>query len=159
MLLFCEVRRTMFSNVNRIEGDGMAMEMDPDVKLIFDSWGKDSQKAGYEVRAVIFSLAEKTPGIGAIDETLKWNQPAYLTSETGSGSTIRMAEDRARDLFGVYFHCQTTLVETFRSHYEGVLRFEKNRAILLDPKEPLPIDALAHCIGLALRYHLDKKNP
>jgi hypothetical protein len=31
-----------------------------------------------------------TPGVGALHETLKWGQPAYLTPETRSGTTLRL---------------------------------------------------------------------
>jgi hypothetical protein len=55
----------------------------------------------------------------------------------------------AADQYAVYFHCQTNLVETFRELYPE-LRFEGNRAILLDAREKPPEAALRHCVALAL---------
>jgi hypothetical protein len=109
------------------------------------------------LRRLILDTARKTAGVGALAETLKWGQVSYLTSETGSGSTIRI--DRLKsdaNKVGVYFHCQTNLVETFRELYPK-LSYSGNRAILLDVDEPLPEAELGHCVALALTYHLLKR--
>ena len=108
------------------------------------------------LRRLIFDTAKATQGVGALEETLKWRQPSYLTTASKSGSTIRI--DRVKteaDRYAVYFHCQTDLVETFRELYPE-LRYEGNRAILLDAHEKLPEAELRHCVGLALTYHLRK---
>ncbi len=84
-------------------------------------------------------------------------QPSYLTTETGSGSTIRIDQVKpTADQVAVYFHCQTNLVETFRELYPE-LSYSGNRAILLDVAGKLPEPALRHCVGLALTYHLNKR--
>ena len=62
----------------------------------------------------------------------------------------------AADQYAAYFHCQTNLVGTFRELYPE-LRFEGNRAILLDAKEEPPEAALRHCVALALTYHLRRR--
>jgi hypothetical protein len=109
------------------------------------------------LRRLILDTARKTAGVGALAETLKWGQVSYLTSESGSGSTIRIDRVKfAADQVGVYFHCQTNLVETFRELYPE-LSYSGNRAILLDVDEPLPEAELGHCISLALTYHLLKR--
>ena len=67
------------------------------------------------LRQLIFDTARATKGVGALQETLKWGQPSYLTAATGSGSTIRIDRIKsAANQYAVYFHCQTNLVETFR---------------------------------------------
>jgi hypothetical protein len=82
---------------------------------------------------------------------------SYLTSETKSGSTIRIDRVKsAADQYAVYFHCQTDLVSTFRELYPE-LTYGGNRSILLDAADELPEDALRHCVGLALTYHLNKR--
>jgi hypothetical protein len=109
------------------------------------------------LRKLILDTARTTAGVGALAETLKWGQVSYLTRETGSGSTIRI--DRLKsdaNKVGVYFHCQTNLVETFRELYPK-LSYSGNRAILLDVDEPLPEAELGHCVALALTYHLLKR--
>ncbi|MGN1288730.1 MAG: DUF1801 domain-containing protein [Bradyrhizobium sp.] len=109
------------------------------------------------LRRLIFDTAKATKGVGALEETLKWGQPSYLTPETGSGSTVRIDQVKpATDQVAVYFHCQTNLVETFRELYPE-LSYSGNRAILLDVAGKLPEAALRHCVGLALTYHLNKR--
>jgi hypothetical protein len=110
-----------------------------------------------QLRALIFDAAATTEGVGALQETLKWGQPSYLTAETKSGSTIRI--DVARDgsrRCAMYFHCQTDLVDRFRSAYPE-LQYEGNRAIVFEAKDDIPTEVLRHCVALALTYHLNKK--
>jgi hypothetical protein len=109
------------------------------------------------LRKLILDTARATEGVGALEEALKWGQVSYLTSESKSGSTIRIDRVKsAEDQVAVYFHCQTNLVETFRELYPE-LSFSGNRAILLDASEKLPEAELRHCVALALTYHLNKR--
>jgi len=109
------------------------------------------------LRKLILDTARTTDGVGALEETLKWGQVSYLTSETGSGSTVRIDRVKSADnRVAVYFHCQTNLVETFRELYPE-LSYSGNRAILLDAGAPLPKAELGHCVALALTYHLHKR--
>ena len=136
-------------------GNGFA---DPAVAAVFAGYPKRVQAKLLALRKLIIETAAKTPGVGALDETLKWGQPSYLTNETRSGSTIRI--DRVKlvagddtERYALYVHCQTTLVATFRALYRDELSFGGNRSILLDADQPLPKAALRHCIALALTYH------
>jgi hypothetical protein len=56
----------------------------------------------------------------------------------------------------VLFHCQTNLIETFRTLFADELVFEGNRAIVLKVNEPLPKPTLRLCIEAALTYRLSK---
>jgi hypothetical protein len=110
------------------------------------------------LRRLIFDTAKTTKGVGGLEEALKWGQPSYLTTESKSGSTVRIDQLKSEaGGYAVYFHCQTDLVETFRELYPE-LRYGGNRAILLDAGEKLPEAALRHCIALALTYHARKKS-
>ncbi|MHC2338057.1 DUF1801 domain-containing protein [Bradyrhizobium sp. USDA 4454] len=124
--------------------------------VLFDAYPAPVKAKLLALRRLIFETAKATKGVGALEETLKWGQPSYLTPETGSGSTIRIDQVKpAADQVAVYFHCQTNLVETFRELYPE-LSYSGNRAILLDVSGKLPEVALRHCVGLALTYHLNK---
>ena len=93
-------------------------------------------------------------GVGPLTETLKWGEPAHLTQATGSGSTIRLGWFRSAGReCAVLFNCRTTLVDDFRGQFADVFAYEKNRAILLDAREPLPEAPLSACLGMALTYH------
>ncbi|MEO5793787.1 MAG: DUF1801 domain-containing protein [Rhodoferax sp.] len=90
---------------------------------------------------------------------MKWGQPAYLTPQTRSGSTVRLGWDaRSPDQCAVYFHCQTRLVEQFKTLFPHDFRFQGQRAILLNASEAVPTDTLRFCIAMALTYHLTKKD-
>ena len=70
----------------------------PEVAAVLRSYPKAQRDKMLEIRALLFATARETEGVGALEETLKWGEPAYLTSETGSGSTIRIAwKEKAPD--------------------------------------------------------------
>ena len=127
------------------------------VEAVFDAYPKPVKTKLLALRRLIFDTARTTEGVGPLEETLKWGQPSYLTTETKSGSTIRIDQVKpAAGQYAVYFHCQTDLVETFRELYPE-LRYGGNRSILLNAEEKLPEAALRHCVALALTYHLNKR--
>lgn len=109
------------------------------------------------VRALILDTAARTEGVGVIEEGLRWNEPSFLTSETGSGSTVRINARGGPGGVAVYFHCQTDLVDTFRRLYPDRFTFEGNRALLIPAGTPLAEAELAHCLSLALTYHARKR--
>jgi hypothetical protein len=105
------------------------------------------------LRELIFDVAASTDGVGELDETLKWGEPAYVT-RSRSGSTIRLGwKASAPEEAAMYFICTTGLVDTFRELYPRSFRFGGNRAILFDARSKLQEKALRHCIALALTYH------
>ncbi len=107
------------------------------------------------LRELVFRTAASIKDVGELEEALKWGEPAYLTPATRSGSTLRLGWKKARPLeYALYFNCQTTLVDTFRTLFPKELRFEGNRAIVLREADSVPTQALRICIAAALTYHL-----
>jgi len=133
-----------------------AGQVDPAVSAVLDTYPPPVKGKLLALRALILDTARQTEGVGAIEEALKWGQPSYLTSESRSGSTVRIDRVKNAGQVAVYFHCQTNLVETFRELYPE-LKYSGNRAILLDADSKLPEAALRHCVALALTYHLGKR--
>jgi hypothetical protein len=130
---------------------------DTAVEAVFSTYPVPVKARLLALRRLIFDTADTTEGVGALQETLKWGQPSYLTTESRSGSTVRIDQVKAEaGRYAVYFHCQTDLVETFRELYPD-LRYGGNRSIILDAGEMLPENALRHCIALALTYHARKR--
>lgn len=85
-------------------------------------------------------------------------QPSYLTSQSKSGSLIRIGQDKTKtDQYAMYFHCQTTLVDSFKEMYRGKFKFMGNRSIVFSMDDKIPINELSNCISMALTYHLNKK--
>ncbi len=125
------------------------------VKEKFDSFPKEHKKALLAIRELVFDVAQSTEGVGPLVETLKWAQPSYITEKSKSGSTVRV------DRFGehkvaIFFHCQTTLVDSFRGIFPHLV-YSGNRAIVLDPHEPIPEFELRACIEMSLLYKLKKR--
>ena len=129
----------------------------PAVAAVFQTYPKSVRDRLITLRQLIFATAQATEGVGPLEETLKWGQPSYLTTESGSGSTIRIDQVKSEPgQYALYFHCQTNLVATFRDMYPDELKFGGNRCILLDANEAIDKNALRHCISLALTYHMRK---
>jgi hypothetical protein len=131
---------------------------DPAVDAVFDSYPAPLKSRLLALRRLILETARTTPGVGALQETLKWGQPSYLTAETKSGSTVRIDQVKsAPDCYAIYFHCQIDLVATFRDLYPTEFTYGGNRSILLNARDRIPEPALRHCIALALTYHLNRR--
>ena len=127
------------------------------VARTFESYPPAMRQKLLALRKLIFETAASTPGVGKLEETLKWGEPAYVTSETKSGSTVRIAWKRSSpSQYAMYFHCQTNLVETFRTLFPNEFAFEGNRAIVFRESEVVPTDSLSFCIAAALTYHRAK---
>jgi hypothetical protein len=134
-----------------------ALPADPQLAAAFSSYPKPLRTRLLALRRLILDTARATEGVGPLQETLKWGQVSYLTSESKSGSTIRIDQVKsATNQYALYFHCQTNLVETFRELYPE-LSFGGNRCILLEGGKEPPKDVLRHCVALALTYHLSKR--
>lgn len=108
-----------------------------------------------ELRSLIFTVANASPEIGPLEEALGWGEPSYLTSQTKSGTTVRI-HWKARDPehCALYVNCRTELVERFRERHSDTLLFADNRAVLFRVDAPLPRVALENCVQLAFTYHL-----
>lgn len=133
----------------------MKIISDDRVNLVFGSYPIQYQKVLLMIRELIFRTAAENKKVGTITETLKWGQPSYQTIETGSGTTIRIGRFNQSSV-ALFVHCQTTLIDSFRTLFPE-LNYSKNRAIILDINEALPIKELAICIEMALTYKLRNK--
>ncbi len=132
---------------------------DSDVKAAFAAFPSNVKADLLRLRELIFDTARTTEGVGALQETLKWRQPSYLTPETGSGSTIRLDHiARYPGRYALYFHCQSGLVDRFRELYPDQFQFDGKRALLFEAGGKLPEKPLRHCIALALTHHLRKSS-
>ena len=127
----------------------------PDVAARYRSFPEPLRNPLLDLRQRIFEVAAATPAIGAIAETLKWNEPAYHPTRSRVGTTIRLGPVRTEPgAYALYVHCQTSLAGTFRQLYPGILRVDGERALIFRVGEAVPAEALDHCIALALTYHL-----
>jgi Domain of unknown function (DU1801) len=130
----------------------------PEVAAVFQAYPKGVATKLFFLRQLIFATASKIEGVGELEETLKWGQPSYVTAASKSGSTIRIDQVKSgTGQYAIYFHCQTTLVKTFRQVYPHLFKYGGDRSILFDKDDLVHADELSYCIGLALTYHLKNK--
>jgi len=133
---------------SKVVANRKASAIPKEVADVFSTYPAATRAKLLRLREIILGTASKMDGV-ALEETLKWNQPAYLAK---GGSTIRIdAVKGDPKRVAMYFICHTDLIATFRELYPE-LDYESNRAILLDVRGKLPEDALRHCISLALTY-------
>ncbi len=127
----------------------------------FERYPDEVREKLLSLRQLVFETAVEID-IEKLKETLKWGEPSYVTKH---GSTIRIAwRKKFPNEVGIFFHCKTTLVDTFKEIYRDQFRFEGNRAILFNLDDEIvgnknTADALKHCIALSLTYHKIKHLP
>ena len=129
-----------------------------EVAAVFETYPKEIKSKLMLLRQLIFDVASRTDGVGELEETLKWGQPSYLTTQTQSGSLVRIDQIKSQEgKYAIFFHCQTTLVDTFKEMYRSQFEFGGNRSIIFNVKDKVPVADLSHCVAMALTYHLNKK--
>jgi hypothetical protein len=134
-------------------------QLSRDVSRAFEAFPMPVRRRLLEVRKLIFTTAAACDGVGPLLETLKWGEPAYLTQQTGSGSTIRLGQVKdGEQRCAVLFNCRTTLIETFRERFPDEFEYRANRALVLKLTGVLPAAPLSICLSLALTYHLGARN-
>lgn len=107
------------------------------------------------LRELVIETAEETEGIKVIEETLKWNEPSFLTK---NGSTLRMDwKAKTPNQYQMYFKCTSRLVETFKKVFGDLFEYEKNRAIIFQIEQEIPVVELKKCIKATLTYHKVKQ--
>jgi Domain of unknown function (DU1801) len=131
---------------------------DNKVAAVFASYSPMMRKRLKHLRGLILDTAANTPNVGNLEETLRWNEPAYLTTKSKSGSTIRInALPGNRNQYAMFFNCNTNLVDTFRTLFPDVFRYDGDRAIVFEAEDEIAEDELRLCIAMALTYHQHKK--
>ena len=119
-------------------------------------WPNTAQTQFHAIRAIVQDAA-RTADIGALSETLKWGQPAWLPQKSGIGSTLRIAwSDKHPNDIGLFVNCNSNLCEQMRTIYPRDFRYEGNRALYIALNAPLPEQAIHHCAHLTLTYHRAK---
>ncbi|HEY0065448.1 MAG TPA: DUF1801 domain-containing protein [Telluria sp.] len=126
----------------------------PVVAAVFDTFPAPVREKLLRLRALILDTAASIDRVGPLEETLKWGEPAYLTTVSKSGSTIRLGwKKSAPGQYAMYFNCQTNLIASFRLALPGEFQYEGNRAIVFDLSDAVAEDAVCMCIAAALTYH------
>lgn len=127
-----------------------------DIDVRFHHYPPKAKEYAGKIRSLIHETATQE-GIPKVEESLKWGEPSFKSPH---GSPFRMDwKDHNPEHFYLFFHCQSLLVETFKVIYGSDLKYEGNRAIVLDMSQDIPTSVLQHCFSLALKYHKLKNLP
>ena len=125
---------------------------DPAVEAVFSGYPDHVQPRILELRAAILDVASDLQQVGALDESLKWGEPAYRPRGRRVGTTVRIDWKPATpDRCALYVSCQTPLIEIASELFPGAFAgIEGRRAVQIALDEPVPTEALRTCIALAL---------
>ncbi len=125
---------------------------DPAVEAAFDAFPSAVRGRLLELRETIFDTAKGINGLGPLQETLKWGQPAYLTPICKPGTTLRLGVPK-RGGYALFVHCQTRVIPEFRAQFPDVFSYDETRAVLLRETAAPDMAALRLLIRSALTYH------
>lgn len=130
--------------------------MTPEIEAKFARYPVEAQKQLKDIRRLVLSVAEEND-LGSVEETLKWGEASYCVK---GGSPIRIDwKAKHPGAIKVYFHCQTSLVETVREIYRDEFEYEGNRAIVIPLGAAADAGPLRHCLQIAMQYHSLKHLP
>ncbi|MBZ9629151.1 DUF1801 domain-containing protein [Salegentibacter sp. LM13S] len=103
------------------------------------------------LRELIIETAAETESVSELEETLKWNEPSFVTK---FGSTLRIDwKEKQPNQYAMYFQCNSRLVDTFRLVFNETFEFEGKRAIIFQLDQQISKTELKQCIRTALTYH------
>lgn len=127
------------------------------VNAVFESFDGEDRTRLEQLRGLVIASARIIDPELKLEESLKWGQPSYVVH---GGSPMRLGWSKKEPVgCAIFFHCQTSLVETFKALYGNRLTYEGKRAIVFPFDSPIPEVIVSHCISLALTYHSVKKLP
>ena len=129
--------------------------MDPAVAAVLDAYPAPLRARLTRLRALIAETAAATDGVGPLEETLKWGEVSYLTSASGSGTTVRIGRDKRSGQPAIFVNCQTDLLSRYRSLYPKGFSYDGDRGVIVG--EAADEAALRRMIALALTYHARKR--
>ncbi|MDP5084960.1 MAG: DUF1801 domain-containing protein [Yoonia sp.] len=123
------------------------------VAAVFEGFSPEDKATALALRALIFEVAQDTPEAGAIEETLKWGQPSYLTAQTKAGSTLRIGQAKGGGV-AIFAHCGTSIIRSYAEAFPDADEIEGNRAVIFKSRADIAPDRLRHLIRHGLTYHL-----
>ena len=132
---------------------GLTVKSNPEVEQVFSNYPDSVRDKMQRLRKLVLETAEETPEIRQLEETLKWGVPSYQTVSPKSGTPIRLQWLPSSDRYGIFVHCQTTLIKPFSEHHPE-LTYDKNRGILFEHNQVFPEAVIKNFLSKALRYRL-----
>ncbi len=129
----------------------------PDILARIENWPANAQKHFARTRCIVHDIAE-TADIGALDEALKWGQPAWRPKRPRVGSTLRVDwSPTTPDRLLAFVDCKTDLAQQMDTRFPGQFHNDGRRALGFALNTPLDEDAVWQLAHLTLTYHRAKR--
>ncbi|MEQ6203704.1 DUF1801 domain-containing protein [Sulfitobacter sp. HNIBRBA2951] len=117
------------------------------------AWPPQACAVFNKIRALILETAQ-TAGVGTLEESLKWHQPAWRPQKPRTGSTLRLNWDAgAPNTIALFVDCKTTIAAEMFAAYPYDFMYESNRGLRLHLGAPLPEQAIAYLAERTFTYH------
>jgi len=130
---------------------------DARITAAFEACPAPLRKKALQLRKIVLQTAADKQLLNTLEETLKWGEPSYVVK---GGSTVRIGWKAGdKPVLGLYFNCNSKLVDTFREIHGETFTYQGNRGLQFTRGDRLPVRPLKACIGLALQYHKVKHLP
>lgn len=130
----------------------------PKVKEAYEKYKEADRAVLLQLRDLVFITAGSDNRIGELTETLKWGEPAFLTEETKSGSTLRLGYSKLSKSPALFVSCSTPLLTTLKDLDSArSLEYHGLRDITVPKITSRNKEMIRTCILKTLTYHLDKK--
>ena len=126
------------------------------VAAAYDAFPAEVRSGALALRALVLETAAGLPHVGAVEECLKWGQPAFTTPETKAGSTLRIGCPKQGG-FAIYAHCQSNIISSFAETFPGQDDVEGNRAIRFSDADQIDPARHGQLVAHALQYHLKSR--
>lgn len=128
-----------------------SIKTDPRLEEVFKNYPNFVRPQLEYLRTHIRKTAEETEGVTQLEETLKWDEPSFITK---NGSTLRIDwKEKHPNQYAMYFQCSSRLIDTFRLVFNDKFNFEGKRAIIFRIDQEIPETELKQCIKTAITYH------
>jgi len=124
---------------------------------IVEAWPAPAQSTLWTCRTLFHQIAAEN-GLGPLDESLKWGQPAWRPTKPRTGSTLRMGWSPGMpDRLSFFVDCKTDLAARMRDIYPDFSDNDGQRQLTVTLDAPLPEQALSHLAEMTFTYHLRKR--
>ncbi len=121
------------------------------VEAVFAAVPEPQRSALQRLRQLVFDVADDVDA-APVREELEWGQPSYTASRHSESTAVRLAMTSDGERFGLFFHCQSSVVPEFRTAFPDGFDYDGNRGILFRPGDDLQLDRLRLCVEHALTY-------
>lgn len=131
----------------------------PEVQVVLSTWPDTAQRHLLAIRDILFDVAAQSD-VGALDESLKWGQPAWRPRAPRTGSTLRFgwsAQNPAALM--AFVNCRTDLAGQMSTRFPNAYDNDGRRSLAFDLATPLPDPAIRTLAHLTFTYLRPRTEP